>query len=183
MVADESRSATATTGAETSTAPAPPTTPTGTTTQTTSAKTTTGEPIFFYTVLDKYGFLSNFYRSPQRVDGKVYRTNENYYASKKAADPSVEWWIATAPTPFLAMNAGRSLRKGKELREDWDKVKVETMLRGLMAKFGQNNILRANLLATGKREIHEKSAHEFWGSGGQDQLGKCLMKVREELSK
>ncbi len=138
--------------------------------------------IEFYTVVEKYGWLSNFYRTRETVDGKVYRTNEHYYASRKAVDPTVEWWIANAPTPFLAMMAGRSLRKDKELRADWEKIRVEVMLKGLRAKFAQNNILRANLAATGKRPIHERSDHEFWGMHGQDQLGKLLMKVRDELA-
>jgi predicted NAD-dependent protein-ADP-ribosyltransferase YbiA (DUF1768 family) len=40
-----------------------------------------------------------------------------------------------APTPYLVMRAGRSLRKDKELRKDWDSIKNEIMLKGLYAKF------------------------------------------------
>lgn len=137
--------------------------------------------INFYLKDERYGFLSNFYRVQERVEGKLYRTNEHFYQSKKSADPSVEWWIANAPTPFLAMMAGRSLRPGKELRPDWEAVKVGIMLSGLRAKFGQNNILRANLLGTGDRPLHEESDHPFWGKNGGDQLGKLLILVREEL--
>ncbi len=137
--------------------------------------------ISFYLRNEKYGFLSNFHRVQQLVEAKFYRTNEHFYQSKKALDPSVELWISNAPTPFLAMMAGRSLRPGKELRADWEPVKVEIMLKGLRAKFGQNNILRANLLSTGDNALHEDSNHKFWGKAGQDMLGRLLMQVRDEL--
>jgi ribA/ribD-fused uncharacterized protein len=140
------------------------------------------EEINFYSNNAEYGWLSNFARYPQIVDGKIYKTNEHYYQSQKTNDAEVSNWIASAPSPFLAMRAGRSLRIGKEFRRDWKKIKVEVMLNGLRAKFQQHPELAQKLLATGDAVLHENSPTDmFWGKKGKDSLGKLLMQVREEL--
>jgi len=142
--------------------------------------------ILFYSRGSDYGWFSNFERSFQIVDNIVYRTNEHYYQSKKANNEEIEVWIRRAPNPFLAMKAGRSLRK-KEMIKNWDDIKVEVMLKGLRAKFlndtkYQSNRLALKLLATGDATLHENSPTDmFWGIKGSDWLGKLLMQVREEL--
>jgi ribA/ribD-fused uncharacterized protein len=140
------------------------------------------EEINFYSRNSEYGWLSNFARYPQTVDGKTYKTNEHYYQSQKTTDAEVSNWIASASSPFLAMRAGRSLRVGKDFRSDWEKIKVEVMLKGLRAKVQQHADLAQKLLATGNAAIHEDSPTDmFWGKKGKDMLGKLLMQVREEL--
>jgi ribA/ribD-fused uncharacterized protein len=140
-----------------------------------------GQEINFYGRDGEYGWLSNFARYPQVVDGKTYKTNEHYFQSQKTLDPQVSDWIANAPTPFLAMRAGRSLREGVEFRSDWEQVKVEVMLKGLRAKF-QRPELAQKLLATGNAQLHENSPTDvIWGKKGKDLLGKLLMRVRDEL--
>ncbi len=137
--------------------------------------------ILFYIREEPYGWLSNFERTPFEVDGKIYPTNEHYYQSQKAIDSEVRAWIRNAPNPYLAMKAGRSLRR-QEFRTDWDSVKAFYMLRGLRAKFVLNPELLKKLLATGNATLHEDSPTDmFWGIKGKDMLGKLLMKVRAEL--
>lgn len=137
--------------------------------------------ILFYGRKDDYGWLSNFERSPQLVDGITYSTNEHYYQSQKARDIYYMTWIADAPTPYAAMKAGRALRP-EELREDWEDVKYEIMLKGLRAKFSQNEELKCKLLSTGDFSIHENSPTDMiWGIKGKDMLGRLLMRVRKEL--
>lgn len=145
--------------------------------------------ILFYRRADHYGFLSNFWQAQQVVDGVPYRTNEHFYQSQKAKSPAASLWIRDAPTAWLAMKAGRALRE-KETVEDWQKIKVEVMLKGLRAKFSQNGDLADALLATGEAPIHENSTEEtapggkpdrFWGIKGEDWLGRLLVQVREEL--
>ena len=137
--------------------------------------------ILFYLTDDEYGWLSNFEQSEQWIEGICYKTNEHYYQSYKAKNIRIWAWIKKAPNPFLAMKAGRSLRK-KELRDDWDNIKVIVMVRGLRAKFTQNDDLKQKLLDTGNAILHEDSPNDmFWGIKGKDMLGKCLMKIREEL--
>ena len=104
--------------------------------------------IKFYVREKPYGFLSNFWRQTQIVQGNYlvndsnvphlsiheYPTNEHFYKSCKAKRPEVADWIRQAPTATIAMKAGRSLPE-KEVREDWEKVKVSIMKMGLEAKF------------------------------------------------
>ncbi len=144
------------------------------------------EEINFYFRRKEYGWLSNFWRCWQTVDGVSYQTNEHWYQSQKAQDKSfiggyIISWINSAPSPYLAMIAGRSLREGKELVDDWNSKKVDVMLKGLRAKF-KNPELRKKLLATGDAVIHEDSPTDmFWGEKGENWLGRLLMQVRDEI--
>ncbi len=56
--------------------------------------------IFFFIREEEYGFLSNFWRSVQVVDGIAYDCNERYYQVQKAKDASVKAWVFNAPTPY-----------------------------------------------------------------------------------
>jgi ribA/ribD-fused uncharacterized protein len=137
--------------------------------------------IYFYSRDEEYGWLSNFARYEQAVDGIKYPTNEHYFQSQKAKDEEMRDWIASAPIPFLAMKAGRSIRES-EMVENWDGIKFDIMLKGLRAKFGQNEDLKQKLLATGNAALHEDSPTDMiWGVKGKDMLGKLLMQVRDEL--
>jgi len=99
----------------------------------------------------------------------------------KANSQDVHDWIAMAPSPFLAMRAGRMLRKRKEFRDNWDDIKLDIMLKGFRAKFSDEH-LRTRILETGDAILHEDSPTDmFWGKKGQDWLGKLLMRVRDEI--
>lgn len=137
--------------------------------------------IRFYSRDDEYGWLSNFERSPQEIDGIVYPTNEHYYQAQKSKNKKLKEWIALAPIPFHAMKAGRALRKN-ELVKNWDTIKFDIMLKGLRAKFSQNVELKCRLVATGNLSLHEDSPTDMiWGIKGKDILGKLLMQVRREM--
>jgi ribA/ribD-fused uncharacterized protein len=141
--------------------------------------------IFFFIREEPYGFLSNFWRALQVVDGVAYDSNERYYQCQKPKDAAVSAWVFHAPSPFLTMVVGHNLRP-KEIRENWtEDVRLATMLKGLRAKFSQNPSLKQQLLATGDKALHEKNPDDFfWGYGdgtGKDYLGKLLMQVRAEL--
>ena len=137
--------------------------------------------ILFYLRRDDNGWASNFERAYQRINFVIYDSNEHYYQSKKGKYDEYKEWIMNAPNPFLAMKAGRSLRK-KEMVENWDEIKVGIMLKGLRAKFNQNPYLAKKLLDTGDAILHEDSPTDmFWGIKGKDMLGKLLMQVRKEL--
>lgn len=144
------------------------------------------ERIGFYSRDETYGWLSNFHRSDQDVDGVIYKTNEHYYQSKKAISLEFQNWIRLAPNPYHAMMAGRTLREGKtgELRPDWERVKLNIMLEGLRAKF-DNPILKQKLLDTGDSYLFEKSPNDtYWGvvnGRGNNHLGILIMQVRGEL--
>lgn len=136
--------------------------------------------IGFYSRRSGNGWLSNFQMTEQEVDGVVYQSNEHYYQSRKAKAKEIQDWIASAPTPFLAMKGGQSLRI-YEMVEGWHDLKVEVMLKGLRAKF-KNSELRQKLLGTGNARLFEDSpTDKFWGVKGKDLLGKLLMQVRDEI--
>jgi N-glycosidase YbiA len=141
--------------------------------------------IKFYVREEPYGFLSNFWRSRQRMefDMTEYPTNEHWFQSYKAKDSKTRSWIAQAPTAFAAMCAGRALRPHETI-SNWDQIKVSVMLDGLRTKF-ENRDLRCMLLETGNATLMEDSPTDmFWGGtlpGSANMLGKLLMQVRNEI--
>lgn len=139
------------------------------------------DEILFYIRKEPNGFLSNFWRAPQTIDRAVYPTNEHYYQSMKAKFKAERDWIAAAPRAYYAMIAGRALHKD-QIRDNWEDVKLDFMLKGLQAKFTQNQDLAVDLLDTGDAILHENSLTDvFWGIHGKSMLGILLMKVRDEL--
>lgn len=124
-----------------------------------------------------FEFLSNFHPSKIVIEEKEYDTVEHYYQSQKFKDTPYEEIIRKAETPAKT----KRLAKRYPIREDWDEVKDEVMLKGLRAKFTQNPELKDKLIETGECNIHEASPYDlYWGEKGLDKLGKLLMKVREE---
>lgn len=138
------------------------------------------EDIFFWTRHGKWGFLSNFYRSPIWLDYSTYPTVEHWYQANKTAIAKEHAMIRSLPTPNDARFAGQHVT----LRGGWEDMKEGIMLEGLRAKFNQHPDLQAKLLATGDAAIHENSPWDvYWGYKGKDRLGKLLMQVRKERSK
>ena len=128
----------------------------------------------------EYVFLSNFYPSPIVVDGIKYPTVEHAFQAAKSLIRQERHAIAQARSSGQAKRMGRKLN----IRPDWGEVKVDIMLKLVRLKFAQPD-LKAQLLATGDAELIEGNTWNdtFWGvcqGEGQNQLGKILMKVREE---
>jgi ribA/ribD-fused uncharacterized protein len=129
---------------------------------------------------NNYAFLSNFYPSFIVIDGIIYPTVEHAYQAAKISDWREKQMIANIKTPGQAKRVGRKLG----LRSDWENIKVDVMLKLVRLKFTELN-LKIKLLATGDAELIEGNTWNdtFWGvccDEGQNQLGKILMKVREE---
>jgi ribA/ribD-fused uncharacterized protein len=92
--------------------------------------------------------------------------------------------IREAHTPMDAAQIGRD--RTLKLRSDWDQVKQNVMWQGVLIKFLTHVDIQRILLDTGEEVIVEDSPTDYyWGCGqdktGQNQLGKILMKVRQEL--
>lgn len=131
---------------------------------------------------NQYWFCSNFY--PSVVYG--YPTVEHAYQAAKTTDPVERAKIKAAKTPGEAKRLGRRV----QIRPDWSGIKdlvMETLLR---RKFENYPALREFLLATGDVELVETNRwHDiYWGActcgccqGGENHLGKLLMKIRGEL--
>ena len=121
----------------------------------------------------EYRFLSNFYPSIPIV--------EYEYQAAKTDEPHQKDWIRSARTPGEAKRRGRRVH----MRSDWEQVKVDVMLFLLRMKFSIPE-LKQKLLETGDTELTEGNTwgDTFWGvcnGVGENNLGKLLMKVREEL--
>lgn len=129
----------------------------------------------------KYYFLSNFYESPVTYEGITYRNNEAAFQAAKVTDRTIR-------EKFSKLDPSSAKRKGRnvQLRHGWDQIKFDIMYEIVKAKFEQNSELREKLLNTGDSHLEEGNTwgDRIWGtvSGkGQNNLGKILMRVREEL--
>jgi ribA/ribD-fused uncharacterized protein len=134
----------------------------------------------------EYAFLSNFYQSPVMVFGIEYPTAEHAFQAQKTKDRDTRIRIASLATPGEAKAAGRHV----QLRDDWEMVKKQLMLRVVLAKFNPSQGLSRLLCATGRAPLVESNTwHDnYWGDcrcgrpscgePGKNYLGGILMAVR-----
>ena len=141
--------------------------------------------ISFYGARHKpYGCFSNFSPYGFELDGAWWPTSEHYFQAQKfAGTPFVEQ-IRQTPTPNEAAKMGR--RRSFPLRSDWEQIKDQVMLAGVLRKFETHADIRAVLLATGEELVVENAPRDYyWGCGadgsGQNKLGQVLMTVRALL--
>lgn len=131
---------------------------------------------------DEYRFLSNFYFCPLKLGGIIYPTVEHAFQAMKTKDKNERMKISLLNTPGEAKRAGRKVK----LREDWEDIKLKVMEYLVGLKFNNYIDLKEKLLATGDIELIEGNwwNDRYWGickGKGENNLGKILMKVREEL--
>lgn len=134
---------------------------------------------------EEYEFLSNFYPAKLVFDGVVYENSESAYQAQKLADPN-------ARKQFAHRYADEAKRMGQkvDIREDWERVKLELMREIVEAKFTQNPRLAKRLVETGSRQLVEGNhwGDTYWGvdlrtRGGKNHLGQLLMELRERFQK
>jgi ribA/ribD-fused uncharacterized protein len=138
--------------------------------------------IKFYKTQDKYGYMSNFYRSQIFIYNNYYPTVEHAYQAAKTKDPSEKETIRNASTPRVARDLGQKC----SMYEGFDEDRYNIMKECVLAKFSQNQELKEQLLSTGDQFLIEDSPVDYyWGCGadntGENMLGKILIEVREEL--
>lgn len=128
-----------------------------------------------------YRFLSNFWICQVMFDGDMYPSSEAAYQAAKTFNIDIRKKIA-------AMKPGETKKFARTIliRPDWEDVKVSIMTTIVRDKFTRNSNLRELLLMTGDQELIEGNTWNdtFWGvcrGTGENNLGKILMKVREEL--
>lgn len=135
----------------------------------------------------KYSFLSNFYAAQTIYEGTLYPTSEAAYQAAKTVNGSERMNILMACTPDDAKHLGRKVT----IRPDWEEIKDDVMYEIVKNKFC-NPGLAAKLLKTGDEVLCEGNYwHDnYWGAcecpkckmlPRRNQLGKTLMRVREEL--
>jgi len=143
--------------------------------------------IYFYKADKPYGCFSNFSLHPIELEGTFWQTVEHYYQAQKFVGTENERLIVTiqnVKTPMEAATIGRD--RTCKVRPDWEQVKIQVMWQGVLTKFLTHTDIQEILLETGDELIVEDSPIDYyWGCGqdktGQNQLGKILMKVRQEI--
>lgn len=136
----------------------------------------------------KYFFLSNFFLCPILYKGKAYPSAEYLFQALKTKNKDAREVIRLAPTPARAKRLGRHVK----LRPDWEKIKDDVMFQVLIFKFAQNHDLQSLLKKTAGYDLEEGNMwhDQYWGScrckkhidvQGRNQLGKALMKLRNQL--
>lgn len=145
----------------------------------------------------RFVFLSNFYPCKIEHKGITYPSVEHYYVALKVTGMQfIDGVYYTAPDfrELVAriLDAGYVKKLGRrvKVRSDWDDKKLDFMEWGIREKFKDPN-LSEMLLSTGDLELIEGNDwHDVWWGqcscpkcrgGGQNYLGRILMKVREEL--
>ncbi len=134
----------------------------------------------------EYWFLNNSAQYPLdlEIEGKMYRfgSAEAAYQACKAPTRAEEFQNYS---PKQAKEAGKKFKK-REIREDWDSVKMSEMKRVLTSKF-KDPMLRQKLLQAGSPITMDNPYHDtYWGlynGKGQNRLGKLLEEVRDDIRK
>lgn len=132
----------------------------------------------------EFRFLSNFYPCKITWGGFIFPSSENAYQASKV-DPS-NYKIYFPKFLNIKSYEAKQLGHTVPMRTDWEKVKVFFMLSIVRMKFMENPELKELLLMTEDLYLEEGNTwgDDYWGTvhgKGQNNLGKILMKVREEL--
>ena len=132
------------------------------------------------------------------VEGVTYSCAEQFMMAEKArlfGDEAIRAKIVASSAPREHKALGRRVTGFDHAV--WERARLDIVVRGNLAKFGQNPAMLAALLATGDRLLVEASPLDrIWGVGlraddprihdranwnGQNLLGEALMRVRTEL--
>lgn len=134
----------------------------------------------------EYSFLSNFY------EGKVFTYKGLKFNNTEAPFHAEKCWSRAKEFEMIRPLQSKRLGRRVLMRRDWEQIKDRVMYDVCYAKFTQDPVLKAKLLATGNRELVEGNTHgdRCWGMTcsngvwiGENRLGKVLMKLREDLRK
>ena len=132
----------------------------------------------------EYSFLSNFY------EGKVFTYKGLKFNNTEAPFHAEKCWSRAKEFEMIRPLQSKRLGRKVLMRRDWDQIKDRVMYDVCYAKFTQDPVLKAKLLATGNRELVEGNTHgdRCWGMTcsngvwiGENRLGKVLMKLRDDL--
>ena len=139
--------------------------------------------------------FGNFYECKIEFGGKQYLNAESAFQAQKYTDQPHVMARFEKTNGDAAVKIARDVPMLPNRVDDWDNLesphvnKVDIMMQVLRAKFRQNPHLIELLLATGNAYLvldspRSKNQDRFWCDGfngdGQNQLGICLMRLREE---
>ena len=158
----------------------------------------TQQIIGFHNPDEEYGYLSNWYRSDFEKDGIRFSSMEQYMMYQKALcfqDEKIAAEILKTDDVGRIKELGRKVSNYDESR--WNGMRQILVYEGLLAKFEQNEELKAQLKSTGDAILAECAVKDrIWGIGlsmkdpdrldikkwhGTNLLGYALMIVRERV--
>lgn len=156
-------------------------------------------------ITDKYvffwhGIYSQWHKAKMTIDGVEYSSCEQYMMHQKAivfSDFYIASQILLTDDPKEQKALGRKIQGFN--KDIWDSVCLSIVFKGNLAKFSQNESLKADLLSTENRIMVEASPlDKIWGIGmaedhpdvespeswrGLNLLGWALNLVKQELNK
>lgn len=154
--------------------------------------------IYFHKPEEPFGFLSNWYLSDFTVGGIKYSSCEQYIMEQKCkilGDNALADQIMATDDVAAQQRIARNTANYSETI--WNGLRQVIALRGLYAKFSQNDTLKQQLLETGDAYLVECAwSDKTWACGigldssdkediekwkGTNILGFALMEVREML--
>ena len=158
------------------------------------------DAIFFHLPEEPFGFLSNWYISSFELDGIKFSSMEQYIMYSKCmefGDLDSAKAVLTTDEPAEQQKIARKASGYND--KVWAGRRQLVALKGLMAKFSQNEDLKTKLLDTGDAYLVECAYHDvIWACGirlteserfdasnwrGTNILGFALMEVRDMLRK
>lgn len=134
----------------------------------------------------------NFQLRPFAFAGVEWQSVEQCYQALKFTDLGSRERVRLLK-PFAGESASahgmrvwKEGQRGRDLRPDWDAVKVEVMYRANRAKYARHEDLRAELLGTGSDELVGGPSTSWQSPAGRPQKwsewnGLIQMRLREEL--
>jgi ribA/ribD-fused uncharacterized protein len=144
------------------------------------------------------GIYSQWHKAPMTIDKIEYNSCEQYMMHQKAllfGDDEIAYLILQEENPKEQKKYGRMI-KGFD-KATWDKNCLAIVYEGNLAKFSQNEDLKAALLLTGDRIMVEASPLDnIWGIGldenaegiedpsywlGLNLLGQAITLVKNQL--
>ena len=126
------------------------------------------------------GYLRCDFHAPITVGGITFPTAEHAFQAAKTADRDLKEEISQGDV-HDAKNAGRNIPLNSA---EWDKNRSRFMEFLIRMKFFTHLELQEQLVDSGTAEIVMTGRDKFWGvdvhGNGKNELGKILMRVREE---
>lgn len=156
------------------------------------------DAVFFHKPEEPHGYLSNWYPSRFTVDGIQFTSTEQYIMYQKCVmfgDTASAQKILATDNPKTQQAIGRAAKGYVD--SVWAGMRQVVAIRGLHAKFSQNDELKGKLLSTGDAILVEcTKTDRHWACGiglydnlrfdaknwtGKNLLGFALMEVRNQL--
>ena len=134
---------------------------------------------------DVNNLLSSYSRYGFQLEDAEWPSAEHYYQAMKFEDDDIRETIRQASHPMDAAKLAKKYRK--QVRKDWEKIKVTVMKRGTYIKCRTHEEVASALKKTGDKKIVENSQFDYyWGCGrdgrGENMYGQILMDIRDKLT-